>query len=127
LSTSERSETADHIGRNYLIVTAFCILFSAVYEKFSHGVYSLSMVCLCLYPFILGVLPFALFKVNRKYSRPEPAARNLWNSGVATLTAGSLIRGVVEIYGTTTPYASFYPAVGIALLLAALFLHFRHM
>ena len=39
-----------------------CLLFSTVYECFSHGVYAASMLCLCLYPWGGGALLFWLME-----------------------------------------------------------------
>lgn len=120
LSTSEKIRKPAGIGRKYLVITAVCAVISAVYEYFSFGVYSVSMICLCLYPFFLGALPFAFLKAHAKIPYPSLSSLNLWNAGVATLTAGSLVRGIVEIYGTTTPFLVFYDMAGIVFLAAGL-------
>jgi len=124
LSISEKNKKISKTGKHYIAAAAFCLVFSVVYECFSHGVYSLSMICLCLYPFFLGVLPFVFLKADERISCPEQAAKNLWNSGVMTWTAGSLVRGIMEIYGTTTPFETVYTAAGILFLLSAVILQF---
>lgn len=48
------------------------------------------------------------------------AARNLYHSGIATLTVGSIVQGVLEIYGTTNALAGYYWIAGGALLLAGI-------
>lgn len=106
-------------GKHYVIATVFCAVLSAVYEALSHGVYSPFMVFLFLIPFLLGVLPFGILKIGQRIKNMEPAAKNLWNAGVATLAAGSLIRGIVDIYGTTTPFAAVYLTVGLFFLAAS--------
>ena len=44
----------------YVAVAAFCGLFSAIYEYFSHGVYSAWMIFLFAWPLVGGVLPYAV-------------------------------------------------------------------
>ena len=48
--------------RNYAAVSAFMLLFGAVYEYFSHGVFSAFMVYAFLIPLLGGYLPFRLFR-----------------------------------------------------------------
>lgn len=36
----------------------------------------------------------------------------MWHAGMATLTVGSAVTGVVEIYGTDCPYLPVYYIVG---------------
>jgi peptidoglycan/LPS O-acetylase OafA/YrhL len=58
---------------------------------------------------------------NKKRAAGESsAAAGLQLAAVATLTAGSLVNGALEIYGTTNRLMVFYPVMGIALLTAAL-------
>lgn len=105
-------------GFSYLAAAASCAVFSAVYEHFSHSVYSPWMVCLFLWPLVLGGVPFALLRLDRD-PRAGEAARSLWCCGVGTLTAGSLITGVMEIFGGKSEYSPVYWTAGGVLLLAA--------
>ena len=60
-----------------------------------------------------GVLPYWIIACKtHKYVRFE-MVDFLWNSGVATLIAGSLVKGVIDIYGTESPYVPVFYAVGI--------------
>lgn len=104
--------------RRYALATIACVMFSALYESQSHGVWSASMVCICAYPLVLGVLP-ALLGSRHGLSVPS-ASRELWACGVMTLAMGSCLRGVVEIYGTTSSLLAPYLPVGVGLLLVAL-------
>ena len=45
-------------GFIYLFVSLFCVLFGAVYEYFSHEVYSYFMIYAFVIPQVGGVLPF---------------------------------------------------------------------
>ena len=45
-------------GFVYLACGVSCAVVGAVYEYFSHGVYSFWMAYACLFPLVLGALPF---------------------------------------------------------------------
>ena len=94
----------------YLFSTVGCILFGAVYELFSHGVWSCFMICAFAFPLLLGAIPFSLL---RKRGKPFPGkAADLVHAGVAALTVGSILQGVLEIYGTSNPLTAVYWAAG---------------
>ncbi len=103
---------------HYVRATLFCLVFSAVYEHFSHGVYSVWMVLLFAWPLALGVVP-ALVCMLRGVRVPV-AVRQLWACGVMTLAMGSCLQGVLEIYGTTSGLVAWYMPTGVALLTAAI-------
>ena len=99
--------------------TVFLALFGAVYEIFSHEVYSYYMIYAFAIPLVLGVLPYSLLLIFRKY--PGRVALNLWNSGIAALSVGCAFRGALDIYGTTNVLSAVYPVAGFALLTAGMF------
>lgn len=101
----------------YVAITLFCGLFSFVYEHFSHDVYSSYMVYLFAFPLVLGVLPQGLALLFPKLGRGGPWQPVIHGFAVATLTVGSLLQGIVEIYGTSTRYITYYFAAGAVLLL----------
>lgn len=113
----------------YLGLTVFWGLFSLIYEQFSHGIYSIYMVCLFLFPLLGGVLPFALLWLLPKPCYPSLLPRNAWHCGIMTLTVGNCLQGVFEIYGTTAPLVLAYWTVGTGLLLLGLagYFHQYHM
>ncbi|MBE6616444.1 MAG: hypothetical protein E7627_00660 [Ruminococcaceae bacterium] len=102
----------------YLLVSIFAALFGAVYEKFSHGVYSYSMLYAFAYPLILGVLPYLCIAIGKDPKLPPTSPRLLCHFGVATLTVGSIIQGVLDIYGTMNYLTYVYPVIGALLYLA---------
>ena len=112
-----RSSTATSL-RRYALAALLCAAFSAVYEHFSHGVWSVWMVMLFAYPLVLGVVP-ALLERMLDFEAPM-TSRQIWACGVMTLAVGSCLRGVLEIYGTTSPLVVFYQPVGLALMSLAL-------
>lgn len=101
-----------------LIAAAALLLFAAVYECFSHGVISAFMVGAFLIPLLGGALPGLLLERLPARRRPGGPSRWLWGAGLTVLTAGSLFRGVLEIYGTTSRLGAVYWTVGGALCLA---------
>ena len=114
MSTSATERTAFA----YLLATAFTALFGGVYEVFSHGVWSGWMVYAFALPLGLGALPFGWLSLQRK-PLPRSWVCRLHHAGVATLTVGSVMQGVLVIYGTTNRLIMVYWAAGLALLLLA--------
>ena len=94
-----------------IIAALFCALFAAIYETFSFGVYSYFMIFAFVVPLLGCSLPYSIIVfINKKI--PESLSLRLWNSGIATLTVGSLVQGVIEIYGTTNQFVIIYGIVG---------------
>ena len=106
----------------YLLLTVFCALFGAVYESFSHGVFSYFMLYAFAFPLVLGGLPFFLMAFSR-CPLPGRAALNLYHSGIAALTVGSIFQGVLEIYGTTNRLIAVYWAAGALLTAGGILLY----
>ena len=119
-SDPERQKSASRLVAVYAGVTLFCVLFSVVYEHFSHGVYSADMVFLFAYPVLGGLLPFTALLLAKRVPYPGDGARAAWHCGIAARTVRSCLSGVFEIYGTDSPCLPYLLPVGIALLLAAL-------
>lgn len=100
----------------YLLVSLFFVLFGAVYEIYSHEVYSYYMLYAFTFPLIGGTLVFNILSFLKLQKYPNAVARNLYHSGIATLTVGSVVQGVLEIYGTTNALSDYYWSVGIVLI-----------
>ncbi len=100
----------------YLAVAAFVLVFGIVYEIFSHGVISLYMILAFLIPLILGALPFGVINFMKKNYYPNPIASNTYHAGIATLTVGCIMKGVLDIYGTSSSLIPIYNIVGIVLI-----------
>ncbi len=99
----------------YLAVAAGCAVFSAVYESFSHGVVSVFMVGLCLVPLLAGALPELVLWCFSRLDAGGPWRPLALACAVATLSTGSALQGVLEIYGTTNRWVAGYWWVGCAL------------
>lgn len=101
-------------ARIWLGITLFCIIFAFVYELFSFGVYSPRMILMFLYPLLLGALPCMIL---------QRSTGRFWNDGILLLTGGSLLGGVLEIYGTSSSLTNLFTLLGtvfLALGLAAM-------
>ena len=106
-------------ARGNLCAAAFCALFGAVYEHFSHEVYSYFMIYAFGVPLVCGALPMLMLGLGRR-RQPGRFALNAYNSGLATLTVGSLFKGVLDIYGTTNRLLYVYVIAGAVLTAAGL-------
>ena len=93
---------------------AFTALFGAIYEIFSHEVYSYCMIYAFAVPLMCGVLPLLLIGLSHN-RQPSQAALRLYNSGIAALTVGCAFSGVLEIYGTTNKLVWIYFIAGTIL------------
>ena len=88
----------------YLIFAGGVLLFGAVYESFSFGVYSPYMMFAFLVP-LIGCVGCLI----ARFLPQSPVGEALFCAAVCTATAGSIVRGVLEIYGTTNSLWTGYP------------------
>ena len=125
MSTSDinRMKKTAKTGFVYLFISLLCILFGAVYEYYSHEVYSYFMLYAFVIPLAGGALPFFAMAFCT-IPMPNRVSRNLYHSGIAALTTGSLFEGALEIYGTTNRLVSVYWILGVLFLLAGIILYF---
>ena len=101
----------------YLFLSVFVFVFAQIYEYFSHGVYSNYMLYAFLIPFLGLALPRFLLHSLKK---TLPAnSRFLWKCGIATLTVGSIYKGILEIYGTNDYFEFPYLFIGVAFCIVA--------
>ena len=114
--TSAKHLKAHLLGN--LAGTAFLALFGAVYEVFSHGVYSYWMIYAFAIPLVMGVIPYTILPIRHK--TPERAFLRLLSAAIAVFSVGCVFQGVLEIYGTTNQLVIVYPIAGGLLLAAAL-------
>ncbi|HHV10663.1 MAG TPA: hypothetical protein GXX75_10345 [Clostridiales bacterium] len=107
-------------GFVYLLIALFCALFGAVYERFSHEVYSGYMIYAFAFPLAGGTLPYMMLSVSGCRRLPGRLSLNLYNTGIATLTVGSIMQGVLDIYGTTNDLLKVYWFAGFGFTLTGL-------
>ena len=91
-----------------------------MYEFFSHQVYSTFMYLLFMIPLVLGVAPNLTAKMTGKTFLESEDAQAAYKMGVLTFIFGSFLKGVFDIYGTSSVYPTLYLPVGAVLLVAAL-------
>ena len=122
-------------GLKYLAAAAVVAAAGQLYEYFSHGVYSNYMIFAFMIPLAAGAFPNLIAAaVSKKRASSgsgrasagiRSAASGLQLAAVVTLTAGSLVNGALEIYGTSNRLVAVYPAAGTVLLTAALLMYLK--
>jgi hypothetical protein len=108
-------------------LAVFCVVFTLIYEQFSHGATSSHMRCMFLMPLVGCALPALLClltPLHRFVCRP---AFNLWNSGLAVWAVGCLFRGIVNISGRFTDLDRIYWILGWIFLAAAVVWELIHL
>ena len=113
------------IKKNFILAVT-CGIFAFVYECFSHQVYSPFLIGAFLFPVLLGVIPdLVRMKASRshRYSiKGGSLAIVLQQCGIYTLTAGSIFKGILDIYGTTNSNGVIYWWVGGGLFIGGIIL-----
>ena len=102
------------------VTTIVTLVVGTVYEFFSHQVYSPFMYLLFMIPLALGVVPNLIAKMIGKTFLESEDAQAAYKMGVLTFIFGSFLKGVFDIYGTSSVYPTLYLPVGAVLLVAAL-------
>jgi len=119
ISSRPRSRRAKKTMIAYLVISVLSILIDRIYAQFGHGVYSAPMSLAFLYSLLGGALVFMLLWLFGPEDEDIWHSRllfNLYNSGIAALMTGSLLKGVLDIAGTSSPYIIVYRLVGWLLL-----------
>ena len=114
--TRRRMKRAAVVGASLALL---CVVFTAIYESFSHGAVSTHMRCMFLMPLVGCALPALLCLLTPLHRHVCRPAFNLWNSGLAVWAVGCLFRGIVNISGRFTDLDSIYWILGWIFLAAA--------
>lgn len=99
----------------YLASSVFAILVNRIYALFGHGVSSASMAWMFLYPLLGGVPLYLLIVLLLPELTKMSGYRlfcNIYNSGIAIVTVGSFLKGIVEIAGTNSNNIMFFRITG---------------
>lgn len=115
MSTSKNNKTIK-TATVYLGISIFCAFFGAVYEHFGHGVYSNYMIYAFAIPLVFGSFVFLMIDLCGK-PYPNQLSHNLYGAGIAALTVGSIMKGILDIYGTTNKLTIIYLIAGVVLIL----------
>lgn len=103
----------------YTVESLLVLIIGAVYELFSHQVYSPFMYLMFVIPLLLGVLPNLAARLLDKSFITSKDAKAAYKLGVLTLIFGSFLKGVLDIYGTSSVYPILYlPVAGLLLIVA---------
>ena len=111
----------------YIILSITAIAVDNIYALFGHGVQSATMTWMFLYPLMGGGLGYFLIErlIPRiVHARGYRLFYNLYNSGIATLTVGSFLKGILEIAGTSSPYTIGFYVTGCLFAAAGLIILF---
>lgn len=120
--TEKNKRKAQKDAAVFLGVSILTGLFGAIYELFSHEVYSYFMIYAFAFPLLLGTLPYLMLSLSGGTRYPNALCRNLYHAGIATLTTGSIMRGVLDIYGTTNSLSNIYWFAGIPMTVLPVFI-----
>lgn len=118
----DKESDTSKISDGCLIAALGTALFGGIYEYFSFGVFSFYMI----YAFGFLLLGGCLFWriVGKRHAFVPAGTACFWNAGLVTLTAGSVVKGVLDIYGSSNKLVLVFLIVGLADLLLALIIGF---
>jgi len=112
----------------YLFASLGVFLFARIYTLFGHGVTSSSMSNAFLLSLGLGAFVFCLLKLNLpdivQYKGYWQFCQ-IYNSGIAILINGMLLKGILEIAGGTSAFISWFFVIGIGLMGIGIMLFIR--
>lgn len=107
----------------YIVVTVISIIFGYIYEMFSYGEYSNYMRFLFVVPIIGEITYEIIYLLKINITR---ATYNLFNSGIAILMSGMLIKGIINISGRYTNYDIIYWILGTIFILSAIIIQIKY-
>ena len=107
----------------YFILSLIFLFFGFIYEQFSHNIYSSYMIYAFLFPLIMGTIIYIIIDKTKINDLLNPQAMSFYNSSILTFSLGSIIQGVLDIYGTTNKLVFYYLIVGIILLMISLIIN----
>lgn len=109
----------------YILLAAAAIAVDNIYALFGHGVRSLAMSLMFLYPLLGGALFYYVLGLLVPRVNTYMHYRlfyNIYNSGIAISTIGSLLKGILDIAGTASVYVPLFTITGWTCVAAALIL-----
>ena len=99
--------------------SVFVLIFGIIYEMFSHGVISYYMIFAFLIPLINFLINIIFISGKIKINK---LSKNLFSMSICSFTFLSIIKGVLDIYGTTNNLIFIYLIVGLILLVISIIL-----
>jgi len=94
----------------YFLIVNISVLFEKIYYLFSHGVESVFFRYLFCYPLACFAVfvSLSLFVPKIRLLRLYRVFFNFLNSGVALMMTGNILRGVLDIAGSDSPYIPYF-------------------
>ena len=105
--------------KKYITLTLFFIVFSNIYELFSHEVFSGYMVYSFAFP-LIGLIIYTAIYLTNTSKHISILSSQLFNSFILTSALGSVMKGVLDIYGTTNSLINYYQILGLILLITSI-------
>lgn len=90
-------------------------------SSFSHGVTSQALRWVWVIPMVGGAFLFIFKKILNTFQ--NRLAFNLFNTGLTSYIVGMILKGILEIAGTSSPYIGIYPMIGMIILGISLFIY----
>lgn len=117
LDTSNKHSAARKIGISYIVLTVAAVIIEKIYRQFGHGVTSPAMTWMFLYPLAGGLLIYLVGRAKAATAERFRCFSNLYHSGIATLTVGDFLKGVLEIAGTDSVWLPYFYIIGFVMVL----------
>ena len=107
----------------YFYISAGTFIFGFIYELFSHDVYSKYMMYAFIIPLILGTFGYFIIYILKENKYLTNIGITIYNLSIITFTLGSIMKGVLEIYGTTNKLVSSYFIIGLILFILSILIN----
>lgn len=107
----------------FFIISIFLMVVGAVYEYFSHGVYSYYMIYAFAIPLVFGCGACKINMAIKPKYQLSPWSFTMYCLTLATLTIWSIAKGALIIYGTDNELLMYYPIAAAVLLLASIIVY----
>ncbi len=95
-----------------IIISLLLLIFTIIYEQFSHDVVSIHMRGLFLLPILSGIISYAFMKNNY-----DKVLISITNMALVSIGLYLLLYGIFEIYGTMPYFVVYYLYLGGIILL----------
>ena len=102
-----------------MAVSLICLAFGWGYELFSFGVYSNYMIYAFVFPLVGGAAFWLWVGTTRRGLRWNKTFVKSQAAAIAAWTVGSMFKGVLDIYGTSSGRTAVYWAAGAVFAAAA--------
>jgi len=122
VSISEEHKLFTKAMIGYLSFTLFLIVFQFIYHIFAHGVTSNYMSYAFMFPLGLGVLSCLVDYLTKP---SNVISLSIWQMGVVTLSVGSIMKGVFDIYGNTSSLVPYFFYAGILFIVLSLIIEVK--